>query len=141
MIRSSGLGARITSKAMASTGKPGHPALPRLTANRTCRRHARSTRLTQNGNGLRRTFANNLALWHPGNPHTIIEALAAGEVNRVVTRYGSPIAAHRETRIERKSHLHSGPRLALRSEQRLGSGEVEMAEGIIVVAFEAGAAK
>src|ERR1700690_764827 len=90
-----------------------------------------------NGNGLRRTFANNLALWHPGNPHTIIEALAAGEVNRVVTRYGSPIAAHRETRIERKSRLRSGPRPPLRSEQRQGRGEMEMAEGIIVVVFEA----
>src|SRR3984957_11182987 len=74
---------------------------------------------------------------HSGNAHTLIDALQAGEVNRVISRYGGPIAAHRETRIERKSRLRGGPRLALRSEQRQGRGEMEMAEGIIVVAFEA----
>jgi hypothetical protein len=72
--------------------------------------------LTQNGNGLRRTFANNLALWHPGGAHTLVDALTAGKINRIVTRYGGAIAAYRKSRIERKSCLRGSPRLALRSE-------------------------
>src|SRR3984957_1415554 len=75
--------------------------------------------------------------WHPGDAHTLIDALPAGEINGVVTRYGGAIAAYRKGRIERKSCLRGSPRLARRSEQRLGRGEMEMAEGIIVVAFEA----
>jgi hypothetical protein len=79
----------------------------------------------------------NLALWHTGDAHTLKVALAAGEINRVVARCASAIAADCESRVERKSRLRGSPRLALRSEQREGRGEVEMADGIIVVAFEA----
>ena len=75
-------------------------------------------------------------LWHSGDAHPLTNALAAGEVNRVVTRSASAIAAHRKSRVECKSRLRGGPRLALRSEKRLGRGESEMADGIVVVAFE-----
>jgi hypothetical protein len=74
------------------------------------------TAWTQNGNGLRRTFANNSALRHPGDAHTLIDALPAGKINGVVTRYGGAITAYRKSRIERKSCLRGSPRLALRSE-------------------------
>ena len=38
----------------------------------------KTTRLTRNGNGLRRTVADNLALWHPSGAHTLVDALTAG---------------------------------------------------------------
>src|ERR1700722_1483161 len=103
----------------------------------TSRCIAKPSRLTRNGSGLQHAFTDNLALWHPGDTHTLMDALPTGKINGVVTRYGSAIAAYRKGRVERKSGLGGGPRLTLRSEQPQGRGEMEMAAGIIVVGFEA----
>ena len=62
-------------------------------------------------------------LRHPGHAHALIETLASGKEDRIVTRYVHADAANGEARIERKSRLCSGSRLTQRAEQAQGSGQ------------------
>ena len=65
-------------------------------------------------------------LWHPGHAHALIDALAPGEVSRIVARYVGAEAADGESRIERKPRLDRGPRLVKPTEMRQRGGEIEM---------------
>jgi hypothetical protein len=57
-------------------------------------------------------------LWHPGQAHALIDALASSEVGWIITRCAEAEAADGKAWIERKSCHRSGPRLIQRAEQR-----------------------
>lgn len=76
------------------------------------------------------------SLRHPGEAHTLIGALAAGEVDRMVAQGDRADAADGEVWIERKSCLHRGARLVQPTESRQSSGEIEMRDGIISICFQ-----
>jgi hypothetical protein len=63
--------------------------------------------------------------------------LAAGKVNRIVTRSIDAQAAKGEAWIERKSRLRGGPCLIQMAEKRQGGSVLEMSQGMISVNLEA----
>jgi hypothetical protein len=65
-------------------------------------------------------------LRHPSHAHALIDTLALGNVDRVVTRSIDAQAAKGEVWIERKSHLRGGPCFIQMAEKRQSGSMLEM---------------
>src|SRR5882672_5768940 len=76
-------------------------------------------------------------LRQPGHAHALNNALAPGEVSRIVARCADAEASDVEAWIERKSRLRDRPRLTQRAEQCKGSSEPKMRRRIISVSLDA----
>src|ERR1700730_18699005 len=81
--------------------------------------------------------AGSLPLRHPGQAHALIDALAPGEVARMVAHGEGGEAADVEVRIERKSCWYGSPRLVQHAETRQSSRKTEMHDGVVPVCVEA----
>src|SRR3981081_2772470 len=88
---------------------------------------------------LKGVVAERSPLRHPGHVHAFTEALASGQVSRIVTRFADTEAMDGETRIQHQSRLHRSPRPAGRAERREHGGEKEMPDGLIAVRLDAAA--
>jgi hypothetical protein len=62
-------------------------------------------------------IAQSLPLWHPGQPHAFIGALAFGEVTRIVAVWAGAEATDGEIWVERQSGLRGSARFIQLPEQ------------------------
>ena len=62
-------------------------------------------------------------LWHPGQTHPLVQALAPGKISRIIAQRVGAEAADSEAWIEYKSSLHGGPRFVHVAEPRESGGE------------------
>jgi hypothetical protein len=87
---------------------------PAAEANGRDDRKERAETSEDNADLPKRLCAQSSTLWHPGQPHSLTDALACGEISRIVGRCAVAEATNGEGWIERKPRFGCGPRLIQR---------------------------